>query len=108
MKDKSLLMEAIDNYDAYSPKQREILKALVGISINDIAVITVARLVKQLDTTKPTVYSSLARLKDDEIIISMNKERERLNTYKLNSTKLDHIVTAYKKNLEFFEKNFKK
>ena len=30
MKDKELLMKAIDSYDAYTPKQREILKTLVG------------------------------------------------------------------------------
>ena len=105
MKDKELLLKAIDNYDVYTPKQREILKTLIGISVNDIAIITPRELIKLLNTTKATVYYSLTRLKEDEIIISQNGEKEQFSTYRLNNTKLDDILTIYKRKTEYFKKN---
>lgn len=105
MKDKELLMKAIDSYDAYTPKQREILKTLIGISVNDVAIITPRKLTELLKTTKATVYYSLARLKADEAIISHNEEKERFNTYRLNNTRLEDILTVYKRKMEYFKKN---
>ncbi len=105
MKDKELLLKAIDHYDVYTPKQREILKILIGISVNDIAIITPRELTNLLGTTKATIYYSLTRLKDDEIIISQNGEKERFSMYRLNNTKLEDILTVYKKKMEFFKKN---
>lgn len=105
MKDKELLIEAIDNYDAYTPKQREILKTLVGISVNDIAIITPLKLTKLLKTTRATIYYGLARLKEDEAITNLKGTKERFNTYRLNNTKLEDILTIHKKKLDFFKKN---
>jgi Fe2+ or Zn2+ uptake regulation protein len=105
MKDKELLLKAIDNYDVYTPKQREILKTLIGISVNDIAIITPRELTKLLNTTKATVYYSLTRLKEDEIIINQNGEKERFSIHRLNNTKLDDILTVYKRKTEYFKKN---
>jgi hypothetical protein len=103
-KDKELLLEAIDNYDAYTLKQREILKILVGISVNDVAVITPRKLTGLLKTTRATIYYGLARLKKDGVIISKDENKERFNTFRLNNTKLEDIITSYKK-MEFLIKN---
>ncbi len=103
MKDRELLEKAIDNYDVYTPKQREILKTLVGISVNNIAIITPIKLTELLNTTRATIYYALARFKKDEVITSVNEEKERFNTYKLNNTKLEDILTCYKKQMEYFK-----
>lgn len=105
MKDKELLLKAIDHYDIYTSKQREILKALIGISVNDIAVITPKELTELLNTTKATIYYSLTRLKEDEIIITQKGKNDRFNAYRLNSTKLEDILTGYKRKMEFFKKS---
>jgi len=105
MKDKELLLKAIDNYDTYPQKQREILKTLIGISVNDIAIITPRELTKLLNTTKATVYYSLTRLKDDEVIINQNREKERFSTFRLNNTKLEDILNIYKRKIEYFKNN---
>lgn len=101
MKDKELLLEAIDNYDAYTLKQREVLKTLVGISVNEVAIITPTKLLALLNITKPTIYESLKRLKNDGAIMKNGHKY----TYRLNPTKLEEIIVGYKKKLEFFENN---
>lgn len=107
MKDKEKLLEAIEDYTIYTPKQRELLKILVGISVDNIAVITPLALTKLLNTTKATIYHSIKCLTKDGIIQRDNtKSSYRFGEYHLNSEKLKSILTSYENKLKYFSKSF--
>lgn len=103
--DLNLLLTAINDYDAYPPKQRQLLKILVEISINNTAIIAPVKLAQILCTTRATVYLSLTRLKEDNVIINTKGKNEKNNTFRLNQNKLDEITLIYKKKLILLENN---
>lgn len=103
--DLNLLLTAISDYDAYPLKQRELLKVLVDISINNTAVTAPVKLARILSTTRATVYLSLRRLKEDNVIINNKGKNEKNNTFKLNQNKLDEIMLIYKKKLIILKNN---
>ncbi len=99
MKDKELLMKAIDSYSVYTTRQRILLKILINMALDDVIVISVMELHKLSKTSRPSIYKCIALFEKDEIIepIKDIDGLVRLNTYRLNSNKVDNIVRHYLK-----------
>ena len=99
MKDKELLMKAIDSYSVYTDRQRKLLKMLINMAVDDVIVISVIELHKLSETSRPSIYKCIALFEKDEIIEPI-KDIDgliRLNTYRLNANKIDNIVRHYLK-----------
>jgi len=105
MNDKELLLEAIDNYDVYSSMQAKILKTLINISVDDVAIIAPRTLSELIGTTRTTVYSCLSKLQKDGCIKILKDSGERLNTFKINKVKLNEIILNYQKKLQILKNN---
>jgi len=99
MNDKELLLEAIDNYDVYSPLQAKILKTFINISIDDVVIANPRKLSEMINTTRATIYSSLSKLEKDGTIKILKEKGERVYKYKLNRVKLSEILEIHKKKL---------
>lgn len=95
MKDKELLMEAIDNYDLYTPHERKVLKTLLLISIDDVAITSILKLSKLSRVSRPVVYKALAVFKKHELLEEIKDERNISNAFKLKKNKLEEIQRHY-------------
>ena len=96
MSHKELLLEAIDNYDLYSPQIRTILKILVLGSKEDNTVrMTIKNLIELSKVSKQGAYNAVATLENSKILEKIKEKGKRLNFFKLNQLELDRIVDQY-------------
>jgi len=102
MKDKELLMKAIDNLDIYVATRRATLKALIDLSVDGVASISPTSLSRLIKIGRGIIYNNLRILEEDGYIKNIGKARNRIGLYKLNETKLEEIIELYKKKLKYF------
>ena len=95
MEEQELILEAIDHYSSLSPSARIILKVLVQVAIDDIAIIRVEDLAKLSKFSKMTVYSCLAALEKEKLMEKASKPRAKLGTYALKSKRFEEIIKRY-------------
>lgn len=101
MKNKELLIRAIDNYDIYVETQRLTLKVLIDIAINGIVTISPTALSKLLKIGRGVIYHNLRLLEEDGFIKKTGKSRKRTTLYELNEIKLNEIVEIYNKKSKY-------
>jgi ribosomal protein S25 len=101
MKDKELLMKAIDSYDIYVATQRLTLKALIDLSIDGVASISPTSLSKLIKIGRGVIYNNLRILQEDGFIKNIGKDKNRIGLYKLNEVKLEEVIELYKKKLKY-------
>jgi Fe2+ or Zn2+ uptake regulation protein len=89
------LINAIDDYEFYTPGQREVLKVMVTIAVDNIVEASINYLKDKANVTKPTVYSAIKTLEADNAISIITSKTSRHNLYKLNDEKLSHIIKLY-------------
>ena len=99
MKDKELLMKAIDSYDLYTPHERKVLKTLLLISIDDVAITSILKLSKLSKVSRPVVYKATATFIKHELIENIKDERKVLNLFKLKRNKFEKIQKHYESQL---------
>jgi DNA-binding transcriptional ArsR family regulator len=104
MKDKELLLKAVEDYPKYKSLRKKILKLIIGCSLNGISTISPSELVKELNITKSTAYSHLKALKKDGIIISPDEGEEQFTTFRLNQMKADDIIAIYSMKKDYLKK----
>lgn len=93
---KEILLEAINYYDDYTVTQRKILKFLVNMAIDDIVVITPAKLIKLLNANKSTVYLALGRFQEDKLIMLADPSKNgKFTKFKLNQEQLNIIIKRF-------------
>ncbi len=80
--ENTFLFNAIDNYDLYSKSQRDVLKTLIAVSIDDIASVHKNFLIEKLNLCKTTIYTILTSLENENLII-----RKRLKNTRFDSIK---------------------
>src|SRR4051812_23562025 len=96
MDDKQkLIFEAIDNYELYAKSQRDILKLIINLAINDIAVVSVKYVVERTNVARSSVYNIMKNLQNDDVITKFRLKNTRQDSYKINRKKLDYIVQVY-------------
>lgn len=92
---RSLIFEAIDNYELYAKSQRDVLKLIINIAINDVAVVSVKCIVEKTNIARSSVYNIMKNLQNDEVITKFRIKNTRQDSYKINRKKLDYIVQVY-------------
>jgi hypothetical protein len=101
MKNKELLMKAIDNYDIYVATQKITLKALIDLAIDGIVTISPTALSKLIKIGRGVIYHNLRIFEEDSFIKSTGKSRNRTTLYKLNEVRLNEIVEIYNKKSKY-------
>lgn len=95
MKDKELLMEAIDSYDLLTVSGRIILKSLIKLAIDDVIIISIKELSKLSKVSRPAVYSSLRLLEDNGFIERQINPGSRLSSFVLKPQRFNIIIKHY-------------
>ena len=104
MKDIEVLQEAIKCNKSYTPKQRDILNLFLNIEVDGIVQISPLEMTDLLNTSRATIYLGLSKLEKDGVVKNVTKKGKHFNTYKLNNTKLEDILIAYKKKQSYLKK----
>lgn len=97
MKDKELLMRAIDNYDLYTPSVALILKTLIELSVDDIAVVSILRLSKLTKVSRPIIYKAIQTFEESGIIERVRKPQHKTSCFYIKPNKLMYIIENYKR-----------
>lgn len=92
-----LLIKAIDNYDLYIGSEKEILKTMLKIATDNIAIINANSLIQITGYSKPVIYKVIKKLERDKIIVNTNSKSEPKSRFKINQDKLDEIINAFNK-----------
>lgn len=93
--DKNLLLLAIENCDLYTLKQRQLLKVLVGLSVNNIVTTDTKFLTEKTQLSRPAVYLNIKKFCQEGLATTIRQAGGRQNSYQLNQEKLDYIVQLY-------------
>ena len=102
MQNKHILTHAIESYDIYSISQRKILSLLINTSVNGLSEVSTEYISKTTGISKANIYQNIKKLEKDKIITRIRKEGAKIDSFQLNSEKLDYILQLYqnKKALE--------
>ena len=90
---KKLIKKAIDKYDVYSPRQRDVLKLFVDVSINHRVHASVKYISEQTELKKSTIYFAINLFLKDEIIY---RDYGASKALMLSKRKLQDILDIYK------------
>lgn len=96
------LEQAIDNYFLLNKTQRAVLKALVKVSIDDYAIISIKELRQMINVTNTPISNALTKLQEEGIIEDIQHRGIVFTGCKIKQSKISEIVNRYniKQNLE--------
>jgi Mn-dependent DtxR family transcriptional regulator len=97
---RDLLLKAIEEYDIYRPQGRDILKVLVLVAEGELATITVSKLIELSGVSRQGTYNTLKYLENDKVIEHIKAPGLKLNSFRLNTTKLNSIVKYYQQTVQ--------
>ncbi|CAB4124149.1 MarR-type HTH domain containing protein [uncultured Caudovirales phage] len=95
MKDKELLLKAIDDYDLLTQSGKIVLKSLIKLAIDDVVIINIKELSKLSKVSRPAVYSSLKILEDSGFIERQTSPGSRLSSFLLKPQRFNTIINYY-------------
>jgi hypothetical protein len=101
MKDQELLLQAIDNYNLIPPTGQNVLKTLVRLAVDDMAVTNAKELNKLCKIARPTIYQAFKLLEEKGFIECHITKGSRSSSFVLKPHRLEKIIEHYtaKKNL---------
>lgn len=91
-----ILQNAIEAYDLYTPSTKKILKILVSISVNNVAIISVLKLSQKSKVSRPIIYAAIKDFEKDGLVEREIRPKSKVSVFKINATKMDEIVERYK------------
>ena len=100
MKDRQILLDAINNYDLYNNTEKSVLKTLIDISINNVAIVSVKKLTVLSKVSIPMVYKALATLEKDMVVKRVIHGTSKKSSFTINENKLYEITKHFKLHLE--------
>jgi len=93
--ERTLLLRAIEDYEPYTMPQRAMLKILVGLSVEDIANVSCAYMMKNTSLSRPSIYLNLKKFQNDGFITRIRKTGSKQDSYQLNLENLGAILQLY-------------
>ena len=92
---KELLLAAIEDYDLYSMSQRQLLKILITIEIDNIASVKTQYLMSALNLSKAAIYKIIKQLEGNQLIKRVRLKGTQHDSFQINKASLIHIVRLY-------------
>jgi hypothetical protein len=94
--DKKFLLEAVEDYEAYTSLQRALLRILISVAINDVAMVSAQYLREKLGVSRSHLYNVLRSLQSDDLITVTRLKNTQHNAYQINRKNLSRIIQIYK------------
>ncbi len=104
MDNKDLIIRAVDEYEAFTPSYRKILKLLIDISVDDITQLSVLQISKISNLSRQLVYEALGVMEQEKLIEIEKKNRGKISGVILKPNKLNEIVKHYNARLVVIKK----
>ena len=107
MSGKEELLEAIEHYDVFTKKQRQVLKVLANIEIDSISTVSAVSLAKMADVSPGAVYKAVHLFKEEGYLKNIDNTARKIYRFKINMNKLEEVIEIYrsKKNYLIGKKN---
>lgn len=93
--EKTLLLKAIEDFEPYTKPQRNMLKSLVGVSVENVANASCAYLMKNSNLSRPSIYLNLKKFEKEGFITRIKKTGNKQDSFQLNEEKLNYIIQLY-------------
>lgn len=84
-----MLKDAIKNFGGYTPKQNEVLGALIDIAVNGIVSIKPDILCELTNMKRSTVYFALNTFQKDGLIV---KDAQKQGVFKFQQKKINNFI----------------
>ena len=99
---EQLILSSIEDYSLLNKNQKALLKTLIQMSSDLIALTTIKDLAKILKVTNTTVSTAIAALKKNSLIFNLKYRGVIFTGCEINKAEIDRIVSVYtkKQNLE--------
>ena len=92
---KALLLKAIDNYELITHNERLVLKTLVQIAVDNIAVINIKKLSELTKVSRTLIYKAIDSFAQHGLVERGKSTRASLSTFKLKPVNLENITKHY-------------
>lgn len=108
MKDKELLLNALDSDDQFSKSQKAIINVILNFEKDGITNISVNSITELTGFTKTIIYQNLKKLEKAEVLKNFRKDRGKFKSFEVNKIKLQEIIDTYLKKQYFLQRKFTK
>lgn len=105
MENKGLILEAIDNYSLFNKNQKNILKALINLSVDGEVIASIADLLKITKSARATISTALSFLEKNEIIEIVRSRGVVFTGCKIKQPKLSEIIIRYQTKKSLLEES---
>ena len=95
MNNKQEILEAINNYEIFTIKQRTVLKTLASIEIDEIATITIPTLSRVTGISSAAVYRAIKVFSNEGYIKVIDDNSRKVCKFRINSTKMNEIIKVH-------------
>jgi transposase len=96
MSNKDELLEAIEHYDVFTKKQRQVLKVLANIEIDSIATVSAVSLAKMAGVSAGAIYKVVKLFKEEGYLKNIDDTARKIYRFKINKNKLEEVNEIYK------------
>jgi DNA-binding MarR family transcriptional regulator len=94
---QDVTIEAINDYDLFTKKQKKVLTTLVSVAVENVAYISVPSISKAINLALNSTYIVLRSLENSGYISRKRDQFQKNNSYNINKEKLNLLVKIYKK-----------
>ncbi|MCP5378303.1 MAG: hypothetical protein H6910_04225 [Rickettsiaceae bacterium] len=94
---QDVTIEAINDYDLFTKKQKKVLTTLVSVAVENVAYISVPSISKAINLAPNSTYIVLRSLENSGYISRKRDQFQKNNSYNINKEKLNLLVKIYKK-----------
>jgi hypothetical protein len=92
---KPVLLMAIDDCETYTKGQREILKILVSICVDDVATVGTAYIAEKSGLSRPSIYLNINKFIEEGFLTRIRRPAERQDSYRLHPERFNYILQLY-------------
>ncbi|WPY01493.1 hypothetical protein Trichorick_01406 (plasmid) [Candidatus Trichorickettsia mobilis] len=104
MDSKEELLEAIEHYDVLTKKQRQVLRVLADIEIDNIATVTAVTLADMAGVTPGAIYKAVKVFEEEGLLKNIdNMSSRKIYKFRVNPIKLDQIKEVYKSKKKYIK-----
>ncbi len=94
---QDVTIEAINDYDLFTKKQKKVLTTLVSVAVENVAYISVPSISKAINLASNSTYIVLRSLENSGYISRKRDQFQKNNSYNINKEKLNLLIKIYKK-----------
>ena len=102
--DNAVLYDAIDNYSLLTNSQKQVLKVMIQIAINDEVAATIKDLQEISKVTRSSISAAVSRFDEQGIIKLYEIRGGKFTGCMLQRNKLQEIIAHYKNKQKFLRK----